>query len=270
MRPEELQKMLCFTFCGGISVNPVATGYAISTAFEDNSGDRISFYLTPSDEGFVIEDDGSYLAHLIAKDIPIEQGQRGQLLEAILSQANAFWDRETLEIRTSAFPTCDVPRRVIDFLSAMIRVRDLELFTREVVRSTFREDAIGAMTRTLDHVADLSEDEPISKDFKEFPADLVIRPHGDIASAKAGAVYLVNNNDKLNEALLLKMESKRLDRGDFEVIALVEDLDMRLISRKRFRRAQNRDLAMPIFREDEEAAMNFIRRRLGLPEKQVA
>src|SRR5262245_57208070 len=130
MRPEALKKTLCTTFCGGITVNPVASGYAISSAFEDSSGDRISFYLTPTDEGYRIEDDGAYLAHLIAKDIPIDQGQRGQLLDAILSSANAFWDTETYEIRTPAFSEDEVPRRVIDFLSGMIRVRDLELLTR--------------------------------------------------------------------------------------------------------------------------------------------
>src|SRR5208282_4840447 len=104
MKPEELKRTLCSTFCGGITVNPVATGYAISSMFEDNSGDRISFYLTPSDQGFQIEDDGGYIANLIARDIPINQGTRGQLLEAILSQSNAFVDPDTYEIRTPVFP----------------------------------------------------------------------------------------------------------------------------------------------------------------------
>ena len=84
------------------------------------------------------------------------------------------------------------------------------------------------------------------------------------------AVYFVTTTDKLNEAFLLKMESERLHRDDFEVIALMEEPEMRLISRKKFQRAQNRALAMPIFREDEDGAMNYIRRRLGLPEKAAA
>jgi Domain of unknown function DUF1828 len=270
MRPEELKRILCSTFCGGIIVNPVSTGYAISSVFEDNSGDRISFYLTPSDEGFQIEDDGSYIAHLIARDIPIDQGTRGQLLEAILSQSDAFVDPDTFEIRTPVFPESEVPRRVVDFLSSMIRVRDLELITREVVRSTFREDAINAMTLALGHAAELNEDESISKEFSDFPADLIIRPLPSAPKSKAGAVYFVTATDKLNEALLLKMESERLHRDDFEVIALVEEPEMRLINRKKFQRAQNRALAMPIFREDEDGAMNYIRRRLGIPGKAAA
>lgn len=266
MQIEELKRQVCSMFCGAITIRPVPAGYAISSAFEDNSGDCISFYLTPTTEGFQIEDDGSYLAHLIAKDIPIEQGQRGQLLEAILSQANAYWDRETYEIKTSSFSEEQAPRRIIDFLSSMIRVRDLELITREVVRSTFREDALDALTRSFSHVASLDEDEAVSKDFHDYPADVIIRPRTDIKSGHPGAVYFVNSNDRLNEALLLQTEARAQNRDcEFAVIALIEEPDMKMLSRKRFQRAQNRSLTMPIFRGDESAAMAMIGRRLHLP-----
>jgi hypothetical protein len=150
----------------------------------------------------------------------------------------------------------------------MIRVRDLELLTREAVRSTFREDAISALTLTLGHAANLNENEPISKEFREFPADLVIHPRPTAPGAKSAAVYFVNTNDKLNEALLLKMEAVRLKNYDFEVIALVDEL--KPLSLKKFQRAQNRDVALPIFREDEDDAVNFIRRRLAIPKKTAA
>ncbi|RVU21026.1 DUF1828 domain-containing protein [Methylobacterium oryzihabitans] len=272
MHPEDLKKTLCTTFCGGISVQPVPTGYAISSAFEDGLGDAISFYLTHADDDhYIIEDDGSYLAHLIAKDIPIDQGVRGQLLDAILSSGNAHWDRDTYEIRTDPFSSQDIARRAIEFLSSMIRVRDLELLTRDVVRSTFREDATRALMGTLGRVANILEDEPIGSAFRDFPADLIIKPRPEFEDrARAGAVYFVNSNDKLNEALLLQMEQRQLDRLDFEVIALVEDPEMRTIKRKNFQRAQNRELAMPIFREDELGAMNYIRRRLGYPKNLIA
>lgn len=272
MHPEELKKTLCKTFCGGISVQPVPTGYAVSSAFEDSLGDPISFYLTHADEDhYIIEDDGGYLAHLISKDIAIDQGTRGQLLDAILSAGNAYWDRDTYEIRTESFSKEDVARRSIEFLSSMIRVRDLELLTREVVRSTFREDATQALLTTLGGVANIIEDEPVSGKFRDFPADLIIEPRSEFKGrARTGALYFVNSNDKLNEALLLQMEQRQLDQHDFEVIALVEDPEMRTIKRKNFQRAQNRELAMPIFREDEQGAMNYIRRRLRYPQEVAA
>lgn len=259
----DLPKKLCSAFCSGITVNPVAAGYAISSPFEDNAGDRISFYLAPSLDGYVIEDDGSYLAHLVAKDVPITEGTRGQLLDAILQAANAYWDRETYEIKTSSFPEADVPQRVIDFLSSMIRVRDLELMTREVVRSTFREDATAALSRRLSNFVSFEENEPIDRRFSEFPADLVLRPRATVPG-KPAALYFVNSNDKLNEALLLQVEAQSKKADDFKVIAMIEEPDLRSLSRKRFQRAQNRSLLMPIFRGDEDAAVGMVGHAMGV------
>jgi len=264
VQPDTLKRQLCNIFCGAIEVRPVPSGFAISSAFEDTSGDPISFYLSEMDDSeFRIEDDGGYLSHLIAKDVPIDAGQRGQLLDSILGQGGAYWDRETFEIRSTPFPENEIPRRVVDFLSSLIRLRDLELFTRDVVRSTFREDATGALELRFGDVADFTENAPVGRDFAEFPADLVIVPKPDSTLTRPGAVYFVTTNDKLNEALLLQMEAQHLRRWDFEVIALLEDPGMRGISPRRFQRAQNRSLAMPIFRGDEDAAMTMIGRKLS-------
>ncbi|MGY4504223.1 hypothetical protein ACVWYH_008180 [Bradyrhizobium sp. GM24.11] len=261
--PDLLSKKLCKTFCSGITVNAVASGFAISSAFEDDSGDKISFYLSPSLDGsYVIEDDGSYLAHLVAKDIPISEGTRGQLLDAILSKADAYWDKETLEIRTSTFSEAEITRKVIEFLSSMIRVRDLELLTRDVIRSTFKEDAVAALNDRYKSLATFEENEPVSKQFSEYPADLVIRPRATVGGVPA-AVYFVNSNDKLNEALLLQIEAQA-KHAAFKVIALIEEPELKLVSRRKFQRAQNRALAMPIFRGDEDAAVEMIGRSMGL------
>jgi Domain of unknown function DUF1828 len=262
MRAEDLKRQLCNIFCESIDVRPVPSGLAISSAFEDSAGDPISFYLTASENGFQIEDDGAYLSHLIARDIPIDEGTRGQLLDAILDRGGAYWDRETYEIRSTNFPEGEIARRAVDFLSSLIRVRDLELLTRNVVRSTFREDATTAINTRFGNVANINENEPINRDFSEFPADLVIRPK--VPNAIPGVVYFVNTNDKLNEALLLQMDAELLKRTDFEVVALVEDPEMKMISRRKFQRAQNRSLSMPIFRGDEDAAMTMIGRKLRL------
>lgn len=261
--PDLLAEKLCKTFCGGVSVNPVASGYAISSLFEDDSGDKISFYLSPSIDGYVIEDDGSYLSHLVAKDIPINEGMRGALLDSILAKGNAYWDKETYEIKTSSFQEADVSQRIIDFMSSMIRVRDLELLTREVVRSTFREDATAALNLRFGNFATLEENEPVSGRYSEFPADLVLRPRATV-SGKTAAIYFVTSNDKLNEALLLQMEAQAKNDQDFKVIALIEEPDLKSINRRKFQRAQNRALPMPIFRGDEDAAVEMIGRSMGL------
>ena len=144
-----------------------------------------------------------------------------------------------------------------------MRVRDLELVTRENVRSTFREDAIAAISSRFGEQLGIAEEAPVSDDFSEYPADLVLKPTIE-SRGRSGAVYFVTSNEKLSEALLLKMELMSMNRDDFAIIALIEEPDMNSISRRKFQRAQNRSLAMPIFRGDEDAAMKFIGRELRI------
>lgn len=264
MSPERLKDQLCRTFCANIGVRAVPAGYAISTLFDDKSGDPISFYMVEDADGVRLEDDGEYLSNLIARDIAIDAGQRGQLLDSILADASAYWDRETYEIRTAAFSGDEVSERAIRFLSSLIRVRDLELLTREMVRSTFHSDVGAALVSRFGKIADISEDEPLSKEYSEFPVDFVLRPR-DISGSVTGAVYLINSNDKLNEALLLHMELGSSGSREAVVIGLLEDPELRAISKRRFQRTQNRALPMPIFRGDEEAAMNLIARQMKVP-----
>lgn len=260
--PQKLQKALCAAFCTAIRVEPVPSGYAVSSAFTDRSGDRLSFYLVEDADGYRLEDDGEYLPRLVAIGVDIEGGTRGKLLSAILQNAGADWDRETFEIRTGNFDEADTPGRVVDFLSGLIRARDLELITRDVVRSTFREDAMAAIRERFSDVADIKENQPtIDKDLEEFPPDAVIQPK----KGKPAAVYFVTNNEHLSEALLLQIEAEKLQKiDDFSVIALLEEYPSTLISRRKFQRAQNRGLVMPIFRGDENEALNFIGRQLSV------
>lgn len=259
--PEQLKNALCASFCSAFDVRAVPAGYAVSSIFTDRSGDRFGFYVVAADGGYRLEDDGEYLSRIVASGVDIESGQRGQLLDAILDSEQAYWDRDSLEIKTGVFGEEEIATRAGSFLSALIRTRDLELLTREFVRSTFREDAMKAIVERFEAVANIDEDTPVDKDFADFPSDATIRPK---KKGQSGAVYLVSTNEKLAEALLLQQEARLKRRTDFSVIALIEEPDMRLISRRKFQRAQNRDLAMPIFRGDEEAALDAIERKLGL------
>jgi hypothetical protein len=262
---DALKKAICHTFCSSITVNPVPTGFAVSTFFIDRSGDPIGCYVVEDGDDYCIEDDGEYLARLVGSGVPIDQGQRRQLLDAILAQGGATWDQDTYEIRSQIFVAGEIGPRLTNFLSSLIRVRDLELLTRDIVRSTFREDAIALLEERYRDLADFHENQAIDRTLSEFPADLVIRPKGS-ASGKTGAIYFVVSNEKLSEALLLQMEAERLKRDDFKIIALIENSEMRLISKKKFQRAQNRSLSMPIFRGDEDAAVSKVARDLSLAE----
>ncbi len=259
MTPEQLKNALCAAFCSAFEVHAVAAGYAVSSIFTDRSGDRIGFYVVESEDGYRVEDDGEYLSRLIASGVELDKGQRSQLLDAVLAEGRAYWDRDSLEIRTGAFPEGEIADRAASFLSALIRARDIELLTREFVRSTFREDAMQALTDRFGEVAEIEENVPVHKEFEDFASDVVLRPKG---IGRTAALYLVTNNEKLSEALLLQQEARLRQKTDFAVIALIEDLHP--ISPRKFQRAQNRDVTMPIFRGDEAAALDAIARKLDM------
>lgn len=263
IKSSTIANNLCSTFCEAISVNPVPVGYAISTPFEDQSGDRIGFFLVESDGGYRVEDDGQYLAKLIASGIAIDHGQRAAILESILGDANAYWDKDSFEIKSKGFSEDQVGPQVTSFLSALIRIRDLELVTREVIRSTFKEDVISALEDRFRDTVSLQEQETVDKGLGEYPVDLVVRPKND--QGIVGALYFVNSNAKLAEAELLHMEATMAKRKDFKVMALIEDPEMSAISRKKFQRAQNRSISMPIWAGDEDAVLRRIAHDLELP-----
>ena len=69
----------------------------------------------------------------------------------------------------------------------MIRVRDLELITRDVVRSTSREDAMEAIKRNFGAVAKLNEDGQSIATFQNSLPKSVVRLNPAIQGAKSGA-----------------------------------------------------------------------------------
>lgn len=249
---ETLKGVLSRTFCEAIEVRPVPMGLAVRSPFGDNSGDNITFYIRETGDGYQLEDDGSYLPHLVAAGIDIDRGQRRQLLDNILASSGAFWDPETFEIKSR--PLGSISDGAVSFLSALLRVRDLELITKEVVRSTFREDAIEAISSVLNTNFTIETNAPLSPQFSENPADVVLTPKG---SGRKIGVFLVNNPTPFVEAELLHSEIEKESLGDqFAAAALIEDMPrIQTIGSRRFQRAQNRGLSMPVFRGDENAAM---------------
>jgi hypothetical protein len=257
-----LKKSLCSTFCNQVNVSATPCGYAVSSPFRDDCGDPITFYLRPAGERYMLDDDGSFLSDLVARDISIHEGQRRALLLDILREGGAELNSETLEIHTGLVDAADVPARAISLLSALIRVRDLALLAKEVVRSTFREDALKALTAAMGHAATLIENAPFSEALAEYPADLIIRPSAAAPQGRAAALYFVTNSDKLNEALLLRLEAAKLGER-LDVVALLERMNS--VNERRLQRALNRGVTVGVFREDQIAAIDVVRERLNIP-----
>ena len=135
MDRENLKKSLCQTFCNEICITPVPVGWAISGLFEDGSGDPVCFYMTETADGIAFEDDGDFLAEMVARNIDIEQGRCDEFLSSVLSSADADWDKNTFQIKSNrSYTDHDLSTAVLKFLIALVRVRDISFFTREVTQ----------------------------------------------------------------------------------------------------------------------------------------
>lgn len=258
--PHDLLNALHQSFTNAISVRPVPAGYAINSPFYDNSGDTVAFYARDTEEGLVFEDDGSFLTHLIASGVDIESGQRRQLLEAILQESGAYWDSQTYEIRSIPVPSMQAGYASTRFLSGLLRLKSLEHLTRENVKSTFRDDAAAAIERDLSDAFHFEMHAALSREFEEFPADIVLSPKTP-GGRKLG-LFLVTNPTPLVEAELLHREIERHGQEKlFGSVALIEEAEkISTIGSKRYQRAVNGGLPTRFFRGTEQEAISSFRK----------
>ncbi|MCJ9673652.1 MULTISPECIES: DUF1828 domain-containing protein [unclassified Neorhizobium] len=248
------------SFSDAISVRPVPAGVAINSPFFDGSGDHIAFYARDTEDGIILEDDGDFLPHLIASGIDIETGQRRQLLDNLLAEAGAYWDTETFEIRSHSIPLEHVGAASVRFLSGLLRIRTIESLTKENIRSTFKEDAIEAIRKSLSDTFEMAERSALEAELSEFPADIVLISRQTIG--KKIGLFLVNSSTQFLEAELLHTEIERIRKENtLSTIALIEDTrKLSIIGERRFQRAINRGLQTRFFRDDELQAVNSLRK----------
>jgi hypothetical protein len=261
MTPDAIKASLCAHFCDDLRVRETQAGLAISSSIVTDCGDRIAFFVQNDGAGVCLMDDGEFLSTLEARGIDIGTGTRLQFIEGILREANAYWDRDTYEIKSRPLETL-TPAAAVSFMAALVRLRDIRFWTREAVRSTFKEDVAAAIEDRFSDLARVSLGKPVNDDFAEFPADVVVEPkQGGIATA----VYLVNSNDGVNEALSLWQEAQRLQCGaDFRVMAILEDELLQGINRRKFQRMANRIDSVAYYRGDERATLDRLSRTAGI------
>jgi len=247
--PEGLKADICKAFCAGLSVSTVPAGFAVSTAFILPDGDPLTFYVVDTEDGWVLEDDGDFLASAIASGIPLDTGTRRNLLDGILGECGGTWDTDSFQIRSDAVPEHEIRHACIRFAAAMVRVRDLAHLTQESVASTFAEDLRSSVEAGLTAEFLVADDTG-----SDNPADFIIR-RAD-TGLRSASIFAANSNEKLMAALIRHQERHG---DDAPVIAVLEKEPGRSVSNKRFMMAQNRGLLMPFYGPDPKGAVDFIK-----------
>jgi hypothetical protein len=257
LNADALRAALCRQFCADVHVGEVPAGLALSLPVEDSIGDRIGAYVVRDRGAPFLADDGMFLPELEARGVTTLDGIRREFIDRVLKPAGAYVDEDTLEIRTPALDHEPTAGEVVRFISALSTARAVQFWSREVVRSTFVEDASAAIKARLAGRATVLLDAAPSPELAEFPADVLVLPSG---RGRITAVFLVQTMDKLNEALMLWQEGERLERERPRVLAIVEDRDTLPLNSKKAQRAINRIDGIAFYRDDERASLARIER----------
>lgn len=247
---------LCQAFCNDISVTEVPAGLAVATAFRRDDGDKVSFYVVKIDDGhFRLEDDGATIQQLEAAGVDFETDTRRRGLESLLESVDAHFDVEDGTIKTRAFTLDELASKALDFVGIMIRMNDFLLLTQEKIASTFKEDAADRIKQAVGNRARIRESEPVNPRLAEVRPDMVIE-----AGERPPVAIFFGNIARVNDAIFLHLPALHEVKQDLSVVALLED-DHSVPNELR-RRASNRLATVPVFKEDEEAAVARITREV--------
>ena len=251
---DELLRVLC----NDVSVAKVPIGYAVGTSFRRDDGDKITFYVIEENEGIRLEDDGLSISHLEAAGVDLETDTRRKALDRLLSAAGAYLDHDDMTVKTGPFRREELAARAVDFCSLMIRMWDFLLLTPEKIVSTFREDASAKIRAILEDQAVIRENEPVNERLSEVMPDMVVHAQ----NRPPVAIFFANTDNRVHDAIFQFYAAQDVHEP-LSVVALLEQ-DNSVSSALR-RRATNRLATVPVFRQDEEAAVKRIAREvLGL------
>lgn len=253
-----IKESLCEMFCDGISISDVPAGIAVSTAFEDGIGDRISFYIVQDkDTGlYRIEDDGSLVPELLAMGTKVTEGQRGRVFATILGQSSVEYNDATGELKSLPVKEDDLPVAALRFVSVLVRVGALSAMHPEIVRNTFKDDALARIKSQLGGKVQIAQDEPVSDTLGESIPDVVLFSD----SAAPVAVFIAVSDLRLHEAIYLRMAADLEAKEQCSVVALFDKENSKLVSGKLRQRAHNRLDATPVYYNTESEAIARIER----------
>ncbi|MDP6833489.1 MAG: DUF1828 domain-containing protein, partial [Alphaproteobacteria bacterium] len=251
------KEMICEAFCREIDVRKVPSGLAVTTPFGNVNGDSIGFYVVrePNSDRMRIEDDGTNVSFLEGLGVNLRSGLRKDIFDSLLDEYGLIYDNDSGEIRSSSLDESEVPAMAIRFVAMLLRLQDLGLLHPTTVESTFREDANAAIeARFLDNDFAIKHDEAINSELKNYQIDSILEPPDRLPMA----VYYGTSENRVNEAVLLWMETHHVLHANHQVLLLLETASPRHISERSLARAFNYLDAVAVFRGEEKTALDKI------------
>lgn len=232
-----LQQEICAAFCDGLIVRKVPVGYAISTPVTWFSGDTISFYARIEGERARLEDSGGLLFDLEGQGVDFSSENRMEILSGLLGDHGVVLEEEDRVFCTEWVPKGQIAALALPFLTFLARVQDLLFLNREIVKSTFKEDLIGALEATFSE-ASVSVSEALIPSLPHYTVDIVVRS----SSGKTAAIFPATNDVTVLRAVLFSMELQKHDVAGIIPFLIYENLDRGAITQQSREIAFNSDL----------------------------
>lgn len=250
---------LCSAFCDDLIVTVVPAGLAVATAFVRDDGDHIHFYVIEEEDGRLrLEDDGSTLPMLEGAGVDFDTETRRRALESLLSTVRATVTDDDPTIRTAPFYRAELGRRALSFVGVMLRMNDFLMLLPERIVSAFRQDAAAAIRAELDDRTSVRELDGLGPGLSEVKPDMILGAE----NRPPVAIFFGSSESRVHDAIFLHQTAAYEMKSPLSVVALLEQ-DNSIPTALR-RRASNRLTAVPVFRQDEDAAVaRIIREAVG-------
>ncbi|MGX7873691.1 DUF1828 domain-containing protein [Mesorhizobium sp. ORM6] len=214
-----MKEILCKAFCSTLQSRSVPGGYAIETPYQNSDGDPLLlYYVRSAPAKWRIEDDGTQVALLEANGVDISGRSRGEALATLLTEYGVAFDPEARTLYSPTMPEAELGQASLRFVALLLRLQDLALLSAQVVRNTFREDAITAIRGKFEGIAQIEENAPIAPELSAYTADIRI----SAAGSSPLAVFLATSEERALQALVLKMEVEKYRQEAIRVILLIE------------------------------------------------
>lgn len=252
-----LQQEICAAFCDGLMVRKVPVGYAISTPVTWFSGDTISFYARIEGERARLEDSGSLLFDLEGQGVDFSSENRMEILSGLLGDHGVVLEDEDGVFCTEWVPKDQIAALALPFLTFLARVQDLLFLNREIVKSTFKEDLIGALEDTFSE-ASVSVSEALIPALPHYTVDIVVRSKG----GKTAAIFPATNDVTVLRAVLFSMELQKHDVSNIIPFLIYENLDRGAITHQSREIAFNSDLTPAVWSGGREEVMQKLQRHV--------
>lgn len=248
-----LKERICQAFCESVEITDFDGGFAISTPYLDESGDRIGMYAVGAKGGvFRIVDNALTIAFIEADGAPLNTDSRKAALSRILTDYGAIYDEELGELAITGVVEASLPRAILDFSALLLRVRDLRMLATERVKSTFEEDVREALRAELEGKARITEDMPVSDALSEITPDMVFYAEG----RDPVALFLATSEAKVWQATHLRLIADYEFRTPLSIVAML-DTESALSAKVRAQ-ADNRLDAVPRYRSEPRAAIQRV------------